>query len=107
MNTFELKQNILDGKFDKDFNYIKNESYSEKQDEISPLNADLLTEKCGEVAWISPYPGMVYPELSKGVKYTLLNTYHSGTINTKSQEAKRFFDKVKKSPLEQNNTSIS
>jgi L-asparaginase len=87
------------GKFDKDFNYIKNESYSEKQDEIAPLNADLLTEKCGEVAWISPYPGMVYPELNKGVKYTLLNTYHSGTINTKSQEAKRFFDKVKLSGI--------
>lgn len=83
------------GKFDKNFNYIKNENYFEKQDEIAPLDATVLTEKCGQVSWISPYPGMVYPSLDNKVKYALLNTYHSGTINTKSEEAKKFFEKAK------------
>jgi hypothetical protein len=39
---------------------------------------------------------MVYPEPSDRTKYILLNTYHSGTLNTSSPRAKDFFAGMQK-----------
>ena len=39
---------------------------------------------------------MLYPELNNSVKYVVFNTYHSGTLNTKSEQAKAFFDTAAK-----------
>ena len=82
------------GKFNETFNYVKNPAYAELTDEISPLNLTSLTQKCSQIMWLSPYPGMAYPEIHDNVKYILFNTYHSGTINTKSSDACSFFEKA-------------
>ena len=33
---------------------------------------------------------MLYPQISESVRYIILNTYHSGTLNTKSQSTVEF-----------------
>lgn len=85
------------GNFDKDYKFNKSEDYTEARDEISPLGVQALTRKSGGIVWLTPYPGMVYPEIDDTVKCVLLNTYHSGTIDTKSEVAKAFFHGAKKS----------
>ncbi len=82
------------GYFDDKFNYVQNDDFMEFDDEIKPLCADSLTESADEILVLNPYPGMVYPEIGDNVKYILLNTYHSGTINTKSEKARAFFEKA-------------
>ena len=94
-DNIESAFNMYYGKFDNDFNYTKNTLYTESQDQIAPLSIKNINEKSGELLWLFPYPGMVYPELNDKVKYVLLNTYHSGTINTKSSSAIRFFENAK------------
>lgn len=46
---------------------------------------------CEEILCIHPYPGIRYPEIPARVRYILHDSFHSGTINTASEEAKRFF----------------
>lgn len=79
------------GYFDTDFIFVKNENYKERDDEQSVLDALQLGEQSEEIAVISAYTGMSYPRLSSKVKYVIFNTYHSGTLNTKSQSAIEFF----------------
>ena len=83
------------GCFDKEFKFLKNPSYLESKDAISPLLCDEITDFSEGVSVLFPYTGMSYPEIGKKTKYILLNTYHSGTINTKSESAKKFFLKAK------------
>ena len=84
------------GHFDADFKFIKNENYSEKADEIAPLDLSSLKDFSEKILLLPAYTGMNYTGISKKVKYILLNTYHSGTVNTKSERAKKFFLKAKK-----------
>lgn len=84
------------GHFDADFNFIKNENYAEKADEIAPLDLSALGDFSERILLLPAYTGMNYPSVSRKVKYILLNTYHSGTVNTKSERAKKFFLKAKK-----------
>lgn len=83
------------GCFDGEFNFIKNENYREREDEIDVLDALLLKEQSEEIAIINAYAGMAYPRLSNEVKYVIFNTYHSGTLNTKSQGAIEFFNEAR------------
>jgi len=83
------------GWFDSDFNLIKNENYLELKDEISPLPVCDISDFSNGVSVLFPYTGMIYPDIDSNTKYILLNTYHSGTINTKSESAKAFFKKAK------------
>lgn len=76
---------IVYGCFDGAFNFIKNKNYCEKEDQGDPLDISDLNEFSREITVINSYPAMIYPQISDGVKYIMLSTYHSGTLNTKSQ----------------------
>ncbi len=82
------------GYFDAEFNFVKNENYKEKADEMSELDLLALSEYSDTILVTFPYTGMVYPEIGEKVKYILMNTYHSGTVNTSSPRAKEFFAKA-------------
>ena len=83
------------GCFGKDFTFVRNTRYKESADAISPLDASCLKEVNGGAMLLYSYPGMSYPAIGEGVKYIILNTYHSGTINTKSRDALNFFAAAK------------
>lgn len=83
------------GRFDSEFNFIKNGDFCEKADGITPMDIGSLGESSEGILTLFPYPGMVYPKLDGNVKYILLNTYHSGTVDTASERAKSFFKEAR------------
>lgn len=93
----ESVKNSFYGFFDNEFEFIKNENYFEKNDEISPLfhNLSDISKRCKTVLRLESYPGMVFPEINENVKYILLGSFHSGTIDTLSDESKNFFKLAK------------
>ncbi len=54
-----------------------------------------LDENCENVLMLTSYPGRVYPDIPKNTRYIIHGTYHSGTINTASEEALLFFREAK------------
>lgn len=48
----------------------------------------------GRVLWLRAHPGMVYPE-PVGCKAVLLEGYHSGTLNTDSEDLKAFCEQCR------------
>lgn len=48
-----------------------------------------------DVVWIRPYVGMHYQKLSENVKAVLHDSYHSGTICSKSEDLERFAEDAK------------
>lgn len=95
------------GSFNKKFDFVKNPSYHEIEDETEPLSADKLKDLSEEIAIVEPYVGMKYPSIDDGVKYVLLNTYHSGTVNTKSREAIEFFELAREKGVKIYATGVS
>lgn len=81
---------VVYGCFDKDFNFKRNNEYFERADESEPLDVSALEDESREIVIINSYPAMLYPQIPEGVKYVILNTYHSGTLNTKSQSTAEF-----------------
>ena len=79
------------GSFDRDYNYHKNDAYTERPDAMPPLNASALAESSREILVIHAYPGMCCPVPSDEVRYIIINTYHSGTLDTTSERAREFF----------------
>lgn len=88
-------KSISYGEMDGEFNFVKNPHFVENNDEISPLSCENLNDTSASVAVISAYPGIRYPEIPSGVRYVIVNTYHSGTVDTKSEHAREFFLKAK------------
>ena len=84
-------ENIPYGEMDSDFVFQKNPMFSERADELSPLSCSKLSDVAESITVIPAYPGIRYPEIPKGVKYVIINTYHSGTLDTKSAFAREFF----------------
>jgi len=80
------------GRFGLDGRFIKNEEFSEKDDETAPFGIISLDETCKSVVRIIPYPGIVYPAISDNVRYIVHESFHSGTINMVSNESIRFFE---------------
>ena len=83
------------GYYNSDFSFIKNPTYTEQPDAMPPLSIQGLKERSESISVVNPYPGMVYPELRDGLKYILLGTYHSGTIDTRSQMAREYFARAR------------
>lgn len=69
--------------------FIKNKSYKEKPDEFHINEIPTISEN-SPVLRIVPYVGMRYPQISENTKAILLDSYHSGTINTSNNELKHF-----------------
>lgn len=81
--------------FDERFDLALSEFYKEMPDAQTTLDPDSLCERSEKILVVYPYPGMVYPEISDGVEFVVLNTYHSGTVDTKSKDALAFFKSAK------------
>lgn len=72
--------------------YLPNASYSSESghhffnrkcyNSMTDIRKDLagLSGDAGEIMWIHPHVGMVYPEIGKGTRVILHDSYHSGTI---------------------------
>lgn len=84
------------GAIDRDGRFVKNPHFREADDEIEPLPTSRLEKINKRTLVLAVCPGILYPEIPDGVKYVLLNTYHSGTLDTKSKQAKEFFLQAKK-----------
>ncbi len=84
------------GYFDKSFIFHKNNDYKEAADSIQTLDPSKLCEVSDKILAVPSYVGMSYPALDKNTKYVILSSYHSGTVNTKSQAAINFFECAKK-----------
>lgn len=79
------------GFFDEDFRFVNNPWYGEETDALLlPPCLDLKAD-CTHILRLAPHPGMRYPALDDDVRYVLLDSYHSGTVNTKSETARTFF----------------
>ena len=83
------------GGFNEKFEFIKNTDFHELADEIDAFPTDALTECSDEILVITPYVGMVYPSLDR-VRWVIMNTYHSGTLDVKSERALRFFERARR-----------
>lgn len=85
------------GYFDKDFTFVKNKDFVSKEQAISPFNPYLTA--VSQVVFLHAYPGMQYPLLSEKIKYVLISAYHSGTIDTQSENAKTFYKNAKENGI--------
>ena len=79
------------GYFDGRFEFVKNPTYAELPDAMPTVSCEGISETSDGIRVVYPYPGMVYPALDGSVKYILLNTYHSGTVNTLSESVREYF----------------
>ena len=82
------------GRFDEKFVFHKNVDYKESPDRIAPIDTSNLHERSNNILFLPTYVGMNYPSLDSSVKYILLSSYHSGTVNTKSRSAVDFFERA-------------
>lgn len=84
---YSIHDNIFGEIHGKEF--VKNDFYSEQQDEISLADCTELKET-SNVLYVKPYVGMTYPHITNGTKAVLLEGYHSGTLNTDGSELTKF-----------------
>ncbi len=87
-------KNIEYGTFDERFNFSKNVNFSEKE---SAQESPFLPcfSRSASVLFLNAHVGMIYPTLSKKIKYVLISSYHSGTVDTKSDMAKSFYKRAR------------
>lgn len=88
-NVFSVK-NTYFGHFDENFDFVENPIFSEKADELSTVNA-CLKDRFFQGIRIEAYPSMLYPQIPQTVKYVIMESYHSGTIDTLNDASKEFF----------------
>ena len=84
------------GVFEGNKPFSRNSAYHALADGIPALGALAFAKEAPHILRIWPYPGMVYPTIGEQVRYILHGSFHSGTVNTVSDEAKRFFAEAKK-----------
>ena len=82
------------GYFDGNMNFIKNRAYKEQKDIVPPFDTKNLCESADGIVMLPSYPGMPYPSLDGNTRCVIMNSYHSGTVNTKSDAALTFFRKA-------------
>ncbi len=79
------------GKFEND-NFVYNVNFKDLEGNFTPKGRLNIGPQCDFIYRIYPYVGMVYPRFPDTVKYVLLDSYHSGTIDTASDGALEFYD---------------
>lgn len=70
-----------------DRRFVKNPDYAEQKDEIT---FDGMFRTGESVLRLNACVNMVYPERLKNIKAVLIEGYHSGTLNTQSEELRNF-----------------
>lgn len=88
--------NSFYGIFEEGKPFVKNPAYRELSNEMPAIGAQPLGADCKEILRVSPYPGNPYRPLTSDVRYILHTSYHSGTVNTESEQVKAFFAAAKK-----------
>ena len=78
------------GFFDESGDFVKNTEFTEKPDTISAPVMKEFSAMAERILLISSHVGMTYPSLD-GIKYVLIDSYHSGTVDTASEQARRFY----------------
>lgn len=89
-------QNAWCGMYDADWQLHLNPAYTEQEDELAPLWPSFVISALSNpgILRIEPYPGMRYPEIPQEIQGILHGSFHAGTINTESEEARRFFEEA-------------
>lgn len=82
------------GYFEND-NFIKNENYKAKKDEINPFNDIRLNQFSSDIQIINQYVGFKYPQIDKNSKAVIIRAYHSGTLCTDNDNFKEFAKDLK------------
>ncbi len=90
---FSISDEIY-GVIDEKDRFTPNEDYKDDPDEAAPIPFTGLTDTCTKVMRIIPFPGMIYPEVPSSVQAIVHEAFHSGTINTASNDSRRFFDEM-------------
>ena len=78
------------GFFDESGSFVRNPDFTEKADAISAPASKEISATAGNILLLSSCVGMTYPSLD-GIKYVLIDSYHSGTVDTASEQARRFY----------------
>lgn len=76
--------------------FYKNPLFVEKIDETEAPDVTNLLPGASNILRLNSHVGMNYPKLSENVKYILIESYHSGTINVRNEEALAFFNDAKR-----------
>lgn len=71
--------------------FLPNPTYHESPDAVKPFAVTDLPASCPQILRIVPYVGFQYPSISQEIRYILHESYHSGTINTRTESARAFF----------------
>lgn len=82
------------GEITRDGILLPNPAYREEKDALPPPSTALCARSLS-ILRVFPYPGMRYPALFDGVRAILLDTFHSGTVDGRSEEAHAFFRAAK------------
>lgn len=86
------------GRYDKDrFIYNEKISIPEVDEDIYEFPKN-VNEKSG-IMYLQICPGVVFPEIPDGTKAILINSYHSGTLCTASEEFKAFMERAGKKEI--------
>ena len=80
------------GSFSPTFEFRKNPSFCETEDKEKFLPTFTTVSP---VLFLHAHPAMQYPILTEKVQYVLISSYHSGTVDTKSANAKAFYNEAK------------
>ncbi len=87
----------------KEYGYVeisgkfhKTQDFYEQDDELSAPDIGKLSSSSESILRIASYVGMNYPKISDKTEYILIDSYHSGTLNTKDPAAKEFFFEAKR-----------
>ncbi|MCR5597359.1 MAG: asparaginase domain-containing protein [Lachnospiraceae bacterium] len=89
MDVFD-NGNFIDGSRYDHERYISDLSRLRQLTSVT-VTGKALSEECKHILHINPFPGISYPDIPQGTRYILHESFHSGTINTVSENAKAFF----------------
>ncbi len=78
------------GKFEND-KFVYNTNFVDFEGDFTPKGRLSIGPQCDFIYRIYPYVGMVYPRFPESVRYVLLDSFHSGTIDTASDAALDFY----------------
>ncbi len=88
------------GHFDENDHFVANDDFVDFEGDFEPRGRLNIGPQCDFIYRIYPYVGMVYPKFPKSVKYVLLDSFHSGTIDTASDAALSFYEYCKEKGIQ-------
>ena len=101
-------RNMYYGSITED-SFETNEDYSEQEDSLAPIGIVKLSDVCTGIMRYHLFPGirLEYPKEDKAYKCVLLESYHSGTMNTTYPEYQDYYEEMYKRGIPVYLTGIS